>query len=855
MKTHLPALYRSLVAALLSLPVLVLAAPPSNDSAANATLLQGSLVTTPAVDLSTATAAITDPMVNGASAGKTVWYKIPGKQDAIYANYWHVEVTSTTGAGALSLFLQRDPENPLTSLTHTFQPTAPVTFSQGQTVTLAFKIDYNTRNTHMLMLSGTGSVSLRFRYSLVENDYPATAKVLPESVRGSVYADNRLAAYSQDEPASGGSFYRVWYRWTPSFNGPAVVDTNFSYKNDTAVAIYQETVPGTLTLLVADSYQGHGDDARVVFTATSGSTYFIAVGTNDGDPGSFVMNYFYGNSAGEISFETPNLGNTSEAYGSTTFRVVRQYAGNLAVSCSLATVPAESTASAGSDYQAISTSVNFTNPTGGLDSAWEYTGTLNLIDDNIKEQSETVRLALSSAPITAIITGPETSKLILDDESKPLDYARLGNNAIRVSERDTWANLEVIYQQSTDQTTLFEIYQSGVANRATLGTDFTAQGTTLDAWQNRGYAVLHIKDDNVFEMDEQIVGTIKVGNMDLSFSVIIENDDPFIPLPGRLNAPLSYSHYARHVQVHADVAASGAITGKATLGSGSIPFKTTLNDKGYANVLLPVKGRPPLHLSFQATSATGDYDLRLVDSLNYSSSGVSVVLQNYQPKTNPCPEMGRYTLNSSFSDYGYATLEVSVTGAAKLAARLFDGTTATMSGFIDGDGYINTSLPIYAGRGALKFQGYLPYGNDINGSVSMQLYRPARLGDPTVMAYLSDNSSLECVRYTPVKKAVDALQSWTAGTGKATLKDGPLMSTVTKTLAVAAGISAPVDSLKLKISLQPGTGLFTGSFLPPGATKTMPFSGVLSQLGSASAYGRGHFFNGLKAGSITIGAP
>lgn len=855
MKTHLPALYRSLVAALLSLPVLALAAPPSNDNATNATLLQGSLFTTPAVDLSTATAAITDPMVNGASAGKTVWYKIPGKQDTIYAHYWHVEVTSTTGAGALSLFMQRDPENPLTSLTDTFQPTAPVTFSQGQTVSLAFKIDYNTRNTHMLMLSGTGSVSLRFRFSVVENDYPATAKVLPESVRGSVYAENRLAAYSPDEPASGGSFYRVWYRWTPSFNGPAVVDTNFSYKNDTAVAIYQETVPGTLTLLVADTYQGHGDDARVVFTATSGSTYLIAVGTNDGSPGSFTMNYFYGNSAGEISFATSDLGGSSEAGGGTTFRVVRQYAGNLAVSCSLASVPAESTAVAGFDYQAISTSVSFTNPTGGLDSAWEYTGTLNLIDDSSKESTETVRLALSSAPLTAIITVPEATKFVLDDDSKLPDYVRLGNSTIRISERDTSANLEVIYQQSANATAEVELYESFTPDKATRGTDFRVQDVGLDPLYNRSFVTFFLQDDNVFEKDEQIVGTIKVGNIELSFLVIIENDDPFIPLPGRLNAALSYSHNARHVQVHADVAASGAITGKATLGSGSIPFKTTLNDKGYAHVLLPVKGRPPLHLSFQATSATGDYDLRLVDSLDYSSSGVSVVLQNYQPKTNPCPEVGRYTLNSAFSAYGYATLEVSVTGAAKLAARLFDGTTATMSGFIDGDGYINTSLPIYAGRGALKFQGYLPYGNGINGSVSMQLYRPARLGDPTVMAYLSDSSSLECVRYTPVKKAVDALQSWTAGTGKATLKDGPLMSTVTKTLAVAAGISAPVDSLKLKISLQPGTGVFTGSFLPPGATKTMPFSGVLSQLGSASAYGRGHFFNGLKAGSITIGAP
>jgi hypothetical protein len=707
----------------------------------------------------------------------------------------------------------------------------------------------------MLMLSGTGSVSLRFRFSVVENDYPATAKVLPEGVRGSVYADNRLAGYSPDEPASGGSYYRVWYRWTPTFNGAAVVDTNFSYKNDTAVAIYQETAPGTLTLLVADSYQGHGDDARVVFTATSGSTYLIAVGTNDDSPGSFTMNYFYGNTAGEIFFQGSDLGTDSEANGSTSFKVLRQYAGNLAVSCTVASVPAESSAVAGMDYQAISTTVSFTNPTGGADSAWEYTGTLNLIDDTISEPTETVKLKLSSAPITAIITHPDSFKIIMDNDGRLPDYLRLENDVIRVKESDYWANVKMHYQQSEDLGVDVEIVGGFGVEDATRGSDYRFQAGSIEADQNMTMVTFQIYPDNVFEMDESIVALIKVGSGTLSCRVIIENDDPFVPSAGRLNAALSYNSSTRHMQVQANVTANGIITGKAMTTFGTIPFKTTLDDRGYAFALLPVKGRPSLHLSFQAMDATGAYQLRLVDSVNDSYSAENVVLQNYLAKINPCPEMGRYTLSSSSSDYGFATLEVSNTGAAKLAARLFDGTTATMSGLIDGDGWIIASMPVYAGKGTLRFRGYLPSGGGQNGTVYMNVSRPARLGDPTAMAYIYDSDSLDCVRYTPAKKAVDALQSWTAGTGKATLKDGPLMSTVTKSLTVAAGISAPVDSLMLKISLQPGTGLFTGSFLPPGATKTMPFSGVLSQLDAANGYGRGHFFNGLKAGSISIGAP
>jgi Calx-beta domain len=845
---------------------------PSNDSATSAVVLSGSQLSPPAVDLSRASAALTDPLISGASAGKTVWYKIPRNQDEP-ATYWVVEVTSLTGTGKMALFLQRDPENPLTSLTDTNPATTPVSFAPGETVSMLFEATSQDKNGRMIMLSGTGSVSLRFRQSALKNDFPITATVLPEGVRGSTFGNNSLATTSPDEPPGARS--RLWYKWTPTFSGPAAVDTNFSFLRGfdleswsnsevhaTALEVYQGTTLGALTLLDSDTDSGWGVNSRVKFTAVAGTTYYISVGTAPGqfpafsfNPGSFNLNYYSASTAGEIYFiGGDSLGSASEDQGSRNFMVVRRYAGDFAVNCTLASLPASSTATAGTDYQAINTTVSFANPTTLAGSAWVYNGSINLLKDSLTEPTQSLTLGLSNVPLNAMIITPTTTLDILDNDSLSEDYLRVVSPEIRVSESATSIGLGLMYRVT--DTTAVSVWTYDDTSAAQPDSDYsTFSSHTLDPTYNFTSHTLYISNDQVFEDEEEVIFNFQMGNTTPSIKVIIEDDDPFIPLAGRFSAALSYSGGTRYAQCFADVTTSGVVTGRLALNNRSIPFRTTLNHRGQAQVLLPVAGRPSLHLSIKALDATGGYRLTLLDSLTSRTSINEVVLQNYNTTTNRCPEAGRYTLASNFSEYGTATLEVSTTGAARVAARLFDGTAATLSGFIDGDGMLSVALPLYSGRGSLMFRGYLPLQSLEVGNLFMAVVRPARLGDPTALGYVQNSQSIDAVRYVPATRAQTSLQSWAAGTGKATLKDGPLMSTITKSLTVATGITAPADSVKLRISLLPGTGVFTGSFVLPGSTKTLPFTGVLSQLPGSSGYGVGHFFDGLKTGTIVIGAP
>ncbi|MCX6854989.1 MAG: hypothetical protein NTV80_08805, partial [Verrucomicrobia bacterium] len=91
------------------------AAAPTNDSSAKAINLPTGFNTLPAVDLTTATAATTDPLISGVSAGKTVWYKVTPPSTQIEQTY-SVDIESTTGAGTVLDCKLLDADNPFTAV-------------------------------------------------------------------------------------------------------------------------------------------------------------------------------------------------------------------------------------------------------------------------------------------------------------------------------------------------------------------------------------------------------------------------------------------------------------------------------------------------------------------------------------------------------------------------------------------------------------------------------------------------------------------------------------------------------------------------------------------------------------------
>ena len=82
----------------------------------------------------------------------------------------------------------------------------------------------------------------------------------------------------------------IWYQWTAPTNGGVAIDTIGS-SFDTLLAVYTGTTVTNLTLVANDDDSGGGLDSQVVFTATAGTTYRIAVDGMNGVQGSVALNW------------------------------------------------------------------------------------------------------------------------------------------------------------------------------------------------------------------------------------------------------------------------------------------------------------------------------------------------------------------------------------------------------------------------------------------------------------------------------------------------------------------------------------------------------------------------------------
>ncbi len=850
------------------------AAAPLNDSALKAMELKSYYKLIENQDLNLATAATTDPLLNGSAAGKSLWYKLPRTVNQPGAS-WSVTISNASVSGVACLFEMIDEGNPLTGIKQVGTPQA---FNAAQNMTLTASADYRSQ---LLMIAGTGKCNIIHRLSddNAANDFPINAQVVIGD-RGTVQGDNSFATVSVDEPGLNGQFVAntVWYAWTPSFSGIATVDTNFSFRsgmptNDqtylpeihrTVIVVFEEPSPEALSPVGSDEDSGWNSNSRLAFTAVAGRKYYIAVSTAAmGLPGKFQLNYYRANTAGEFYFNDSDLGRSTESRPSHPCTVFRRYAGTFTATLKFAT-NASGTATAGTDFTAVNQTLSFGSPSGGLDSAWLASPSVPLIDEsNMDAHIETVGVEINTptggATLGAVSSG---SFLLVDDENPGTVTAngfRLASRTIRVSENDGVARNTIL--RTTHAGSSMELIMSqGEGSEAMQGFDFNLNAGFIGADDESAELIVSILDDSVLEADKTFEVMLST-SPPISFDVIIEDNDPYLPVAGRMNARLAYNNSARSANCFATISRTGAITGKLSIVGQTLPFKSQLNTRGKAVIPLAPVGRPSVLLTLQATDADGGFDLTLFDGATNNSSYTNSVLQNYAAVVNPCPELGRYTCTSvgttPIDVVTAATVTVDVLGNAVIAGRAFDGTAYTALGYVNGAAKLTAIATMYASQGCIAFDGYMPLSAGELGGLTVFINRPSRAGDATKMgAFVGQTSSTVC-RYSPPASGHRALDSWNSGSGKATLTGAGWLVMFSKNLSVSTKnvITAPADAAKLKLTLTPSTGIFTGSVILPGTTKVLPIFGALIDLPNSSGYGQGYFFNGLKGGKIVIGQP
>ncbi len=123
------------------------------------------------------------------------------------------------------------------------------------------------------------------------NDNFASVRTISGS-QGTTNGTNIRATKQTGEPNHAGNTggASVWYNWTAPASGSVTIDTIGS-TFDTLLAVYTGSSVGSLTTVASDNGSAGNGASRVTFTATSGTTYRIAVDGYNGDMGNLVLNW------------------------------------------------------------------------------------------------------------------------------------------------------------------------------------------------------------------------------------------------------------------------------------------------------------------------------------------------------------------------------------------------------------------------------------------------------------------------------------------------------------------------------------------------------------------------------------
>jgi hypothetical protein len=327
-----------------------------------------------------ASAEVGEPAHAGSPAHASLWYRwtAPATGKAIFRTI----NANTDFDTVLSVYTG----NSLTGLTSIAEnDDVPGVTTQSQAV---FKATKGTE--YKIAVDGFGDKTGSFKLTWTGNDDFAAAETLPGPVGAFQAAGVHIEGASAEpgEPAHVGSAatHSVWYRWVAPSNGIAefaAVQGNY----DSVISVYKGNAVNALTLVAENDDQQPGNiRARVLFAATAGTEYKVAVDGAGGAQGNDVVRY-------SLTAPTVTVGTASVVEGNAATKTVSvpvslNTDAPFPVSVNFTTK--DGSAAAGSDYVATSGTLTFQPGFRFLSVPVQVKG------DTVKELNETFTVNLSN---------------------------------------------------------------------------------------------------------------------------------------------------------------------------------------------------------------------------------------------------------------------------------------------------------------------------------------------------------------------------------------------------------------------------------------------------------------------------
>jgi hypothetical protein len=237
----------------------------------------------------------------------------------------------------------------------------------------------------------------------------------------------------------------------------------------------------------------------------------------------------------------------------------------------------------------------------------------------------------------------------------------------------------------------------------------------------------------------------------------------------------------------------------------------------------------------QITGTITNNQVSLVDPAHGWSALVIADRATFDGRTLIATQSGRYTMlvphgvgSSSGPDGdGFAGVKVSARGMIALAGTLADGTKAAQKTTVSKNGTWPLYVSLYKDKGALL--SWVTFTNDTFSDFSglANWFKQTQPRTKYYRAGFTNETTLLGSRYTP-PSATNRVLNFTDGLIAFT--DGNLAENfANQVLLIPNGKVVNLGTNKLSVSLSKPSGLFRGTVIPPGATRSLTFRGAVIQ--------------------------
>jgi hypothetical protein len=255
------------------------AAPPPNDSFANAQVVGPAVpIAVPATTVD-ATAEVGEPVHAGNPAQRSVWFS------------WTPAVSVTA---VLDVCDTNPPINFTSEVVYTGNAVNALTAVASNAGDCLLRFEASAGQNYKIAVDTSfegGTFTFRLRQlAPPANDHFATAETLPAALPFTVVRSNLDSTAETNEPAvnGGGDARSVWFNWTPSSTGSVRLDIcdfqTRSGASNRAVSIFTGNSLTTLTTVFSSNLR-----CRTTFDAISGTTYRISFSGTIFGEGTFTL--------------------------------------------------------------------------------------------------------------------------------------------------------------------------------------------------------------------------------------------------------------------------------------------------------------------------------------------------------------------------------------------------------------------------------------------------------------------------------------------------------------------------------------------------------------------------------------